>query len=239
MTKLEKTNFELNAVKAYYDAGGIEEQKELFLENLRKGFPKSTVEKVSEFHKLFQPKHTSDVIKGDLEIERRQLRVKLIFEELKELSESLGIERTFYDLCQEVENVDTVNDTFNFINLTETIDALSDLQYVLDGTYDELGLGKIKDESFDIVHRSNMSKACSNVTEATETVAYYQDKDIEASCDTHGIVRRKDGKILKSLYYRTATEELNNLILNTIENEEMERSSRNRIEKDLFSDIEE
>ena len=43
-------------------------------------------------------------------------------------------------------------------DLTETLDALSDLQYVLDGTYLAFSLHGIKGEAFEIVHRSNMSK---------------------------------------------------------------------------------
>jgi predicted HAD superfamily Cof-like phosphohydrolase len=38
------------------------------------------------------------------------------------------------------------------------LDALTDLQYVLDGTYLSLGLASLKGKAFDEVHRSNMSK---------------------------------------------------------------------------------
>lgn len=43
-------------------------------------------------------------------------------------------------------------------NMVECLDALSDLQYVLDGCYLALGLQDVKDHAFVEVHRSNMTK---------------------------------------------------------------------------------
>ena len=43
-------------------------------------------------------------------------------------------------------------------DMIETIDALTDIQYVLDGTYLEFGMADIKDEAFARVQASNMSK---------------------------------------------------------------------------------
>ena len=43
-------------------------------------------------------------------------------------------------------------------NRVEILDALTDLQYVLDGTYIVFGLCHLKDEAFAEVHKSNMSK---------------------------------------------------------------------------------
>lgn len=63
------------------------------------------------------------------------LRLQLIQEELGELAEA-----------------------FAKGDLVETLDALIDLQYVVDGTFDSLGLGPVKEEAFMEVHRSNMSK---------------------------------------------------------------------------------
>lgn len=61
----------------------------------------------------------------------------------------------------------------------EALDALTDLQYILDGTYLALGLGHLKRAAFDEVHRSNMSK-------------------LGADGEP---VRRNDGKILKGPNY--------------------------------------
>lgn len=43
-------------------------------------------------------------------------------------------------------------------DLTETQDALCDIQYVLDGTFLEFGLHAVKARAMAEVHRSNMSK---------------------------------------------------------------------------------
>ncbi len=64
-------------------------------------------------------------------------------------------------------------------NKVETLDALTDLQYVLDGAYLALGFSHVKDEAFAEVHRSNMSKLGADGSP----------------------VRRPDGKILKGPYY--------------------------------------
>lgn len=64
-----------------------------------------------------------------------KLRVDLIDEELTELAEALA-------------DGDAV----------ATLDALTDLQYVLDGAYLSLGFAHVKDAALAEVHRSNMSK---------------------------------------------------------------------------------
>lgn len=81
------------------------------------------------------------------------LRVNLLQEELNELKEAL-------------EAGDVV----------EVLDALTDLQYVLDGAYLSLGYHLLKDAAFDEVQRSNMSKL---------------------GLDGKPIIRPEDGKILK------------------------------------------
>ncbi|MDB6180253.1 nucleoside triphosphate pyrophosphohydrolase family protein [Paracoccus fistulariae] len=43
-------------------------------------------------------------------------------------------------------------------DLVEVLDALCDIQYVLDGTFLEFGLHKLKDRAMAEVHDSNMSK---------------------------------------------------------------------------------
>ena len=64
-------------------------------------------------------------------------------------------------------------------NIVDVLDALTDLQYVLDGAYLAFGLHPYKDLAFLEVHNSNLSKL---------------DEDGKP-------VRRKDGKILKSPKY--------------------------------------
>lgn len=85
------------------------------------------------------------------------LRVGLLQEELDELKEAL-------------EAGDEVG----------VIDALTDLQYVLDGAYLSLGYHAVKDAAFAEVQRSNMSKL---------------------GRDGKPVVRESDGKILKGPDY--------------------------------------
>ena len=63
------------------------------------------------------------------------LRINLLAEELDELREALVAG-----------------------DIVEVLDALTDLQYVLDGAYLSFGLHDVKDAAFAEVQRSNMSK---------------------------------------------------------------------------------
>lgn len=139
------------------------------------------IKMVEEFHKTFgAPVLETPQIPSK---ERCSLRVKLIQEELDELSVA-------------IENND----------LVEVIDALSDLQYVLSGAILEFGLQDKFNRSFEEVHRSNMSKACNSEKEAIETLLHYKQKD-----GTEGYYKEVDGKwlvyrsgddkILKSINY--------------------------------------
>ncbi len=65
-------------------------------------------------------------------------------------------------------------------DLVETLDALIDLQYVLDGAFLSFGLQHVKQAAFDEVHRSNMSKLGE---------------------DGKPIHRESDGKVLKGPNY--------------------------------------
>lgn len=93
----------------------------------------STLEKVREFHETYDCVIKDRPDAADADVNR--LRINLLREELNELEEAL-------------ENNDIV----------EALDALTDLQYVLDGAFLALGLHTLKDKAFDEVHRSNMSK---------------------------------------------------------------------------------
>jgi len=83
--------------------------------------------------------------------ERVKFRVGLIQEELKELEEA-------------------VKDK----NFGEVVDALSDLLYVIYGMGAEFGIDL--DKSFDIVHKSNMTKFCNTEEEAQKTVEWYKEQ---------------------------------------------------------------
>lgn len=94
---------------------------------------KTTIDMVEEFHETYGLP-VCDA--PDLSCEQtKQLRINLLQEELNELKEAL-------------ENNDPL----------ETLDALIDLQYVLDGAFLSFGLQDVKMAAFEEVHRSNMSK---------------------------------------------------------------------------------
>lgn len=111
---------------------------------------KSTLKMVKEWHEEFDVGISEWPNVKDEEL--NDLRLKLLEEEIKELREAL-------------EEGDEV----------EALDALTDIQYILDGTYLTLGFWAVKREAFKEVHKSNMSKK-----------------------DEDGMpIKRDDGKILK------------------------------------------
>ncbi len=94
---------------------------------------KTTLDMVQEFHETYGLPVESEQTTGSEKT--KQLRINLLQEELDELKEAL-------------ENNDPI----------ETLDALIDLQYVLDGAFLSFGMQDVKQPAFDEVHRSNMSK---------------------------------------------------------------------------------
>lgn len=113
-----------------------------------------SIQLVREFHAAFgQPDADAPNIDDET---TNQLRVALLREELDELQDAL-----------------------NARDPVAVLDALTDLQYVLDGAYLQLGFAAVKDVALAEVHRSNMSKLG----------------------DDGKPVLREDGKILKGERY--------------------------------------
>ena len=94
---------------------------------------RTTLEMVQEFHETYGLPVENEQTTGSKQT--KELRINLLQEELDELKEAL-------------ENDDYV----------ETLDALIDLQYVLDGAFLSFGMQNVKGAAFSEVHRSNMSK---------------------------------------------------------------------------------
>lgn len=116
--------------------------------------PINTLKLVKEWHSLFKVPIKNEPYISDPVINK--LRLNLLREEVDELEEALDEQ-----------------------NIVEVLDALTDIQYILDGSYLSLGLHIAKYKAFIEVHRSNMSKA-----------------------DDAGLpIIREDGKILKSDNY--------------------------------------
>lgn len=115
----------------------------------------ATIDKVREFHETYGlPVEKKMTISDE---KTNALRINLLAEELDELRDALAAG-----------------------DLVETLDALIDLQYVLDGAFLSFGMQDLKEAAFDEVHRSNMSKL---------------------GADGKPIVRPEDGKILKGPDY--------------------------------------
>jgi predicted HAD superfamily Cof-like phosphohydrolase len=139
---------------------------------------------VAAFHRTFRHPILDEPAVPPME--RANLRIRLIQEELEELKEA-------------VERGDIV----------EAADALCDLQYVLSGAVLEFGLANRFPDLFAEVQRSNMSKACANPNEAVDTIRWYAEhKGEEAYMEEHGgmflVYRKQDHKTLKSVRYSPA-----------------------------------
>ena len=108
-------------------------------------------QKAKEFHQIFEldinDKPQFDVFNKNPKLVK--LRMSLIDEEVNELREAM-------------KNKD----------MKETLDALTDILYVTYGT--GVSLGFSMDNAFDLVHQSNMTKACYSEEEAKKTVEWYK-----------------------------------------------------------------
>lgn len=136
---------------------------------------------VSEFHYVTGVKELDKP--GFPDKETINLRFKLIREELDELEEA-------------IENND----------LTETLDAFVDIQYVLSGAIAVFGMKDIFNKAFDIIHENNLSKICIHKEDAEKSVSMYEDQGIRAGVRSgqgyYIVYRKKDGKILKPWFYK-------------------------------------
>jgi predicted HAD superfamily Cof-like phosphohydrolase len=144
----------------------------------------SPLNDVAQFHRTF--KHPVAGAPAIPSKQRCDLRVSLLLEEMKELQQA-------------------INDN----DLVEVADALCDIQYVLAGAILEFGLGEKFKQLFDEVHRSNMSKACTSLEEAHQTIAHYKVKEqsdayYKEDASLYLVFRESDHKTLKSINYSPA-----------------------------------
>jgi len=118
-------------------------------------------DQVREFH-IAMGAPNGDVPKMPSD-ERVKLRLKLIGEEFFELIAAVA-GKDEDDLSRTVEDFKTAVDALTIdVDMTDTADALADLDYVIEGTRLEFGIdgGPIADE----VHRTNMAKFGGKVRE--------------------------------------------------------------------------
>lgn len=116
---------------------------------------KTTLDQVQEFHETYGlPVELKQTLS---DAKTQALRINLLEEEVQELKEALEAG-----------------------DVQETLDALIDIQYVLDGAFLSFGMQHVKTAAFDEVHRSNMSKL---------------------GADGKPIRRESDGKVMKGPDY--------------------------------------
>jgi predicted HAD superfamily Cof-like phosphohydrolase len=117
-----------------------------------------------------------------------------------------------YRLALIEEEVQELRDAIKEKDMTETIDALADILYVVYGACASLGFDA--DKAFEIVNQSNMSKVCDTEKDAIESVKRYQE-EIPQRYDSPAYRRSDDGihwvvynsntmKILKNYKYTPA-----------------------------------
>lgn len=130
-------------------------------------------------------------------IEDRVLRLKLIFEELSELAEAFGVEKTFADICMNhfTKNIEKA-DTYVY-NEIEALDALCDLEVVVLGGYCISGFSDIASAAFEETMASNMSKFCTTLEDAQLAIAGKEDLEFVKVNNVYVIKKIDTGKILK------------------------------------------
>jgi predicted HAD superfamily Cof-like phosphohydrolase len=145
----------------------------------------SSIMKVANFHKLFQHP-VGSVHKPELiTMQAMFQRVVLLYEEVIELAEACGSEllSEFREYIKKendraIKNSKAINVTTK-LDMVEVIDAIVDIQYILDGTSLTFGVGSVVHEAFDVVHENNMNKATTDREIAMLSVKHYATKGIK------------------------------------------------------------
>ena len=129
-------------------------------------------ELVKSFNKTFGfPIREIDEIEP---LESRQLRIKLLFEELQELAQAGDLNETFYNLCSNhlisynLNDIEVIDG--NNVDKVEELDAITDIQYLLEGKKLSSGLHEISDKAFELVHENNMDKLHRDYGHVLETL---------------------------------------------------------------------
>ena len=105
------------------------------------------------------------------------------------------------------EEMRELEDAVKNKDLVETVDALTDILYVVLGMGYSLNVNL--DKAFDIVHASNMSKICLTENDAKDTVEWYKQFEPRYTSPTYRLNNQgkyvvfdeKTRKILKSVDY--------------------------------------
>lgn len=166
----------------------------------------NSIDKVKEFHKVFGQVTNASPCIPDLDTSK--LRISLLYEELIELSQAMGVSIHLKEISAKfATEITTEKELYNLKSVTDTLDALTDIQYVLDGAKLACGMYHFHEQAFNEVHRSNMSKLCDNIEDAKSTLSHYENLGYSGtieSVDGKYRVIRSDGKLLKSIKYSPA-----------------------------------
>lgn len=153
-------------------------------------------------------------------IERRKLRLALALEELTELAEAFGLEITFINLLN--KQSDDLSKKYNKdserFSALDTIDALTDIEVINNGTILECGMQDIFENAYIAVDESNKSKALDTEQQAQDVIDNYifEGKETEyLYSNGKYLVRFKTGKIAKPIgYYKDAKPILETILEN-------------------------
>lgn len=158
-----------------------------------------TLKDVAEFHQTFGvPSSEKPTVPS---MDRIKLRLTLILEELHELAQASAAETEFIDMLdQKVKEFQPGN---SIPDPVEVIDALCDLQVVLNGSIIEYGFHDVFDDAFEEVHQSNMSKACQTEEEGRASIQKYKEEGVSVIMEpVNGkfiLYRSQDHKVMKNV----------------------------------------
>lgn len=126
------------------------------------GLP-TILERVKQFMRVFKQEY-SDTPNSSVNPDIIRLRLRLHLEELEELFfavlDNTSAKIVHNDFKKINSFLDTVPNSAFVVNIVETADALTDIEYINNGTAAVFGIPL--DETFTEVHRSNMSKLDAN-----------------------------------------------------------------------------
>jgi predicted HAD superfamily Cof-like phosphohydrolase len=171
------------------------------------------LENVKEFHEIF--KSYIGYKKEVPDEDTIKLRLSLILEELVELATASGEKSIFYlyrlmsEKIDKISNNEIVSDNKDGTpNIKNCLDALGDIDYVLNGTVISYGLHDVFDEACDDIHLSNMSKVCKTKEEAELTIKSRENDEYEyyiseydKKANGYFVYRKSDNKLIKSINY--------------------------------------
>jgi predicted HAD superfamily Cof-like phosphohydrolase len=139
------------------------------------------------------------------DVSTRKLRIKLILEELLELTEASGlkiIDEMGFEISKlSLNKIEIIENTQIKPDLVEIADAIADISYVNYGAANAYGINiqPIEDE----VHYSNMTKLFTKEEAKCLNPVFYSFKKVnqEQKCV---LVKNSDGKVQKSPSYQAA-----------------------------------